>query len=101
VRIRFTNTDLQDLARLYRGDAAANRRRAQELKTSTQEMFYIEAAMRQTARAQKLDDMASRGETFVLMASPPFDGGPPSLLVVGGSDTKDGSAFISRKRSRS
>lgn len=97
MRLRLTNTDLLDLARLYRGDAAHQRWEAQRLSTTSREFEYIEAAKHCDARAKRLEDLAAKGQDFILMPARPFDGGPPSLLVVGGSDAPDGTAFMRRK----
>jgi hypothetical protein len=98
MRLRLTKTDLLDLARLYRGDAANSRRQAEAQSHTTQAHRFIEQAERSTARARKLEDMAAKSELFVLMATRPFDGGPPSLMIVGGSNASDGSAFASKRR---
>lgn len=98
MRLRLTDTDLRELARLYRGEAAANRRQAEQHSAGTQAPQYIEAAMRDSERAEKLERLATVGRNFILQPAAPFNGGPPSLLIVGGSDTRDGSAFVPNKR---
>lgn len=60
-------------------------------------LTYIEQAKVATARAEKLERMAKLSDEFILMPAAPFDGGPPSLLIVGGTDSNDGSAFVSKK----
>ena len=100
MRIRFKKSDLLDLARLYRGAAANERRRAEDMRNSTQVHLFIDQAKRNDARAQKLDRLAGLAEDFILMPAEPFNGGPPSLLVVGGSDARDGSAFADGKAKR-
>jgi len=101
VRLRFTNTALTDLARHYRFEAQRLRRDAERLATSTVSMSYVEQAKQATARAEKLERMAKLGDEYILMPAAPFDGGPPSLLLVGGTDANDGSAFVEKKRQRS
>jgi hypothetical protein len=59
--------------------------------------FYIEMAKRCDARAAKLEKLATVAQDFILQPAAPFNGGPPSLLVVGGTDSKDGSAFVPKK----
>lgn len=97
MRLRLTDTDLRELAKMYRREAATQRREARERQDHTTEHNYIEAAKRADARAVKLEDMAAKGQDFILVATRPFDGGPPSLLIVGGSDASDGSSFLLRK----
>jgi|JI10StandDraft_1071094.scaffolds.fasta_scaffold17149_10 hypothetical protein len=102
MRLRLTSTDLRELAALYRLAAAEDRKRAEGIARSTQVHLFIEAAQQKAARARKLDDLAARAEDFILAPAAPFNGGPPSLMLVGGSDAADGSAFLpKRKRHRS
>jgi hypothetical protein len=44
--------------------------------------------------------MAKLSDEFILMPAAPFEGGPPSLLIVGGTDVNDGSAFVEKKSRR-
>jgi len=76
--------DPLELSRLYLGAAAAERRRADEPGNSSQVPFFIKQAIRE----------------FILQPATPFNGGPPSLLVVGGSDPKDGPAFVGKTSKR-
>jgi hypothetical protein len=101
VRLRFTRSALSDLARHYRLEAERIRRDAERIATSTVSISYVERAMQATARADKLEKMAKLSDEFILMPAAPFDGGPPSLLIVGGTDANDESAFVQKKRSRS
>jgi hypothetical protein len=101
MRLRFTSTALTDLARYYRLEAQRHRKDAERLATSTVSLSYVEHAKQATARAEKLERMAKLSEEFILMPAAPFDGGPPSLLIVGGTDANDGSAFVPKKRGRS
>ena len=100
MRIRFKSQDLSELARLYGGAAAAERRRAEEMQTSSQAPFFIKQAIRLAERADKFEGLARLAEEFILQPATPFNGGPPSLLVVDGSDSQDGSAFVGRRPER-
>ena len=100
MRIRFKSHDLSELAQLYRGAAAAERRRAEGMQTSSQAPFFIKQAIRLAERADKLESLSRLAEEFILQPATPFNGGPPALLVVGGSDSKDGSAFVGKRAGR-
>lgn len=100
MRLRLTKTDLLELARLYRGAAAEARRRAETMERSTQTHLFIDQAMKSEQRAKTLENLAARAEDFVLMPTQPFNGGPPSLMVVGGCDASDGSAFVDKRGNR-
>ena len=84
MRIRLKSCDLLDLARLYRNDAASDRRQAEVMTRTTQSQMFIDHAIAKTKRAEKLEALAQLGEEFVLVPLAPFNGGPPSLKVVGG-----------------
>lgn len=73
MRIRLKKHDLLDLARLYRAASApGDRRQAADMAHTTQEGFFIEAALRKIQRAEKLEYLAAQAEDFILMT-----GGPP------------------------
>lgn len=97
MRLRLKACDLLELAGIYRHSANEERRRAEDMRQSTQAYLFIEAAARKTARAEKLEALAKLGDEFLLVPAAPFNGGPPSLMVVGGTDAKDGSAFMPKK----
>ncbi len=84
MRIRLKSCDLLDLARLYRNDAASDRRQAEVMTRTTQSQMFIDHAIAKTKRAEKLESLARLGEEFVLVPLTPFNGGPPTLKVVGG-----------------
>lgn len=84
MRIRLKSCDLLDLARLYRNDAAADRRQAEAMSRTTQQEQFIGFAVAKTRRAEKLEALARLGEEFVIVPLAPFNGGPPQLKVVGG-----------------
>jgi len=67
------------------------------MQTSSQAPFFIKQAIRLAERADKLESLSRVAEEFILQPATPFNGGPPSLLVVGGSDSKDGSAFVGKR----
>jgi len=100
MRLRLRKADLYELAKLYRLGAATDRQKSQEYAYISTQVSLIESAKAKDARADKIEDLAKRSEHFILMGTRPFDGGPPSLLVVGGSDAADGSAFVTRKAYR-
>ena len=84
MRIRLKSCDLLDLARLYRNDAASDRRQAEAMSRTTQQEQFIGFAIAKTKRAEKLEALARLGEEFVIVPLAPFNGGPPQLKVVGG-----------------
>ena len=92
--------DPLELSRLYLGAAAAERRRADEPGNSSQVPFFIKQAIRLAERAEKLETLARSADEFILQPATPFNGGPPSLLVVGASDSEDGSAFVGKTSKR-
>jgi hypothetical protein len=100
VRLRFTRSALSDLARHYRLEAERIRRDAESTATSTVSVSYVERAKQAIVRAEKLEKMAKLSDEFILMPAAPFEGGPPSLLIVGGTDVNDGSAFVEKKSRR-
>jgi hypothetical protein len=100
MRIRFSRAALTELARHYRHEAEKVRREAERVATSTVSLTYVDLAQKATARAEKLEKMATLGEEFILIPAAPFDGGPPSLMVVGGTDANDGSAFVGKNGGR-
>ena len=67
------------------------------MQTTTQAPFFIKQAIRLAERADKLEGLARVSGEFILQPATPFNGGPPALLVVGGSDAKDGSAFVGKR----
>ena len=98
MRIRLKSCDLLDLARLYRGDAAADRRRAEDMRHTTQSEMFIDFAIKKAKRAQKLEALARLGEEFVIVPLAPFNGGPPSLKVVGGKRRNPPESLFQLKR---
>lgn len=98
MRLRLKASDLIELAGIYRQSAASDRRQSEELRATTQAQLFIQLAAKKTARAEKLEALAKLGEEFLLVPAAPFNGGPPSLMVVGGTDAKDGSAFTSKRK---
>lgn len=100
MRLRLRKSDLYELAKLYRLGAADDRRKSEEHAYISAQVGLIESAKAKSERADKIEKLAAMSEHFILMGTRPFDGGPPSLLVVGGSDAKDGSVFATKKVKR-
>jgi hypothetical protein len=100
MRLRLRKADLHELAKLYRLGAADDRRKSEEHAYISTQIALIESAKSKAERAEKIENLAAMSEHFILMGTRPFDGGPPSLLVVGGSDAKDGSSFVTQKAKR-
>jgi hypothetical protein len=100
MRLRLKNHDLRELAQIYRVSANVDRQKAEEMRNNSAVDALIENAMRKSERAEKLERLAGVADEFLIAPATPFDGGPPSLMVVGGSDAGDGSAFVAKRAGR-
>ena len=89
VRIRFTNTDLMDLARGCRALAEQARRDAQAQAKTSAGAMCLEIARLFDQRVTKLERMARNGKSFVLVVDdePPRRAAAkaPKLRLVGGA----------------
>jgi hypothetical protein len=100
VRLRLKKSDLYELVKLYRLGAAEDRRRSEDCAFISAQVALVESARTKDNRATKLEELAKKSDDFILMGTRPFNGGPPSLLIVGGSKEPDGSALVTKRTKR-